>query len=852
MSNDQEKPQPIEQKRDAGDKAKPGTSQKTATESISDEKQAKRHAENFESLSQDTKALGHHTKAEQPFVLHDSKTGETLYDASKRHSKVLDEVSKDADKSTGKKRDVGTKAGERLVQMDKSSHGTEHRESGISAGERLVKMEQALHNDKSSHGTEHRDSGLKAGERLLQMEQALRRDMSRHSGDQSSDLSSASHKIPTPELRPGDSARQVVRRSDRSENAGIRERGSSDSTDAPHERTRVGDTASGTKAGPIKQEFSAWIPDYKTVGTPGAIPKLVEVHMSPKDNLEIERHYKESLHGRDDSKLSDFDRSKLRNLAICDVAIDKYQAALTKSELNDTRNMPDQMRGLMLAGAALQDGAALGATKAVFHKVIEGGAIGDLASGTAMGMAFGKVVATLAANVNPWTRGAALLLRTGGVALAIKEVGDIGSHGWDGLIKSIPALDEVCKHPDEKTFARAKESIAKNLGDPLADAALVGLGFAAAHGIEKAVPGGAKGGGKGSSHESTHHNTRPGANHGELTTQKAHPEQAHHGDNTGNKSHPEPTANKRETHRENRVEEQRHNENQHEKPKLVHSEYSCENKTDDVIRVLKCGEHEEQMLLMQGWFNSIPKGHVEAGSPIKVHVLTDSAADLGKVQRALIPELMRDPVLLKHIAKWKGQDPNIGLKGEGHARAVEPTGVGQGAKGLTIYTATAEDALIVQRRIDGILHEKGLSLDKEIATGNTEVCPGLSKRASICRDTFAQGRDPSGRFGPVIDEAVAQNIHGRYNVKHGERLTPENIKNFEKHTGVKEGSITYSTDGRLMVRGDGGNPNYHGGYYASESGIPTAMGQRVERPALYAIYKACGFDPCNPAIIWKK
>jgi hypothetical protein len=77
MSNDKEKSQPTERQRDAGDNTKPATSQKTATESISNEKQAKRHDENFESLSQNTKALGKHTIAEQPLVLHDSTTGET-------------------------------------------------------------------------------------------------------------------------------------------------------------------------------------------------------------------------------------------------------------------------------------------------------------------------------------------------------------------------------------------------------------------------------------------------------------------------------------------------------------------------------------------------------------------------------------------------------------------------------------------------------------------------------------------------------------------------------------------------------------------------------------------------------
>lgn len=763
MPNDHEKSQPTDRKRDAGDNTKPTTSQKTAAESVSTETQAKRHAENFDSLSHDTKALGHYTKAEQPLVLHDSTTGETLYDASKRHGKVLDQVSGHATDTHAQKQDAG--------------------------------------------------KHLKAGERLLLMEQALLKNKSH----ESKDLSSVSNKIPTLEPRADhhDAASERIAKSD-------------------------SDTVRGDHHSPIKQEFSAWIPDYKTVGAPGVLPKLVEVHMSPSDNREIERHYRESLHGRDESKLSDFDRTKLTNLAICDVAIDKYQTALTKSELNDTRNLPDQVRGLMLAGSALQDGAALGATKAVFHKVIEGGAIGDLASGTAMGMAFGKVVATLAANVNPWTRAAATLMRTGGVALAIKEVGEIGSHGWDGLMKSIPALDEVCKHPDEKTFAKAKESIEKHLGDPLADATLVGLGFAAAHGIEKAIPGGTKSGGKGGSHE----DTGPTANHGDNARSRSHPEE------TSNK-HDAPKDARTEPSKEGQTEAQKHKDVRHDLPRLAHSEYTCENNTEDFFRILKCGEHEERMMYMKGWFASIPKTNVACESPIKVHVLTDSAADLANVQRALIPELLRDPILLKHMGKWKGQDPKIALTGEGHSKVVAPTGEGQGAKGFTIYARSAEDALIVQRRVDAILHEQGLKLKEDMPTGNCETCPGQSKRVAICRDTFAKGRDSNGHLGPVIDEPVALNINMRYGLKPGDRLSAENLRDLEQRTGIARGVLTYSTDGRLMLKGAGGEP-YHGGYYATESGVETAMGKRLERPALYALYRACGFDPCDPTIMWKR
>lgn len=784
MSNDHEKPQPKDHQRDAGDSTKPATSQKTANESISNEKRAKLHDENFESLSQKTKALGKHTIAEHPLVLHDSTTGETLYDASKRRAKVFDKVASETPDSGPKKNDA------------------DH--THLKAGERLLQMEQALHEDKSS-------------------------------GDvNATDHSSVSHKIPSSDMRSIHASKQVAQRDGTAH--GTKAPGGELNQENSREKTsihEVHDTAHGAPAGPIKQEFSAWIPDYKTVGMPGMIPKFLEVHMSPGDNTEIEKHYRKSLNGKDETTLSEFDRTKLKNLAICDVAIDKYQEALTKSELKETHNMPDQVRGLMLAGAALQDGSALGATKAVFHKVIEGGAIGDLASGTAMGLAFGKVVATLAANVNPWTRLAAGALRTGGVAMAIADVGKIGTDSWNGLMKSVPALEELSKHPSEKSFAAAKESIEENLGDPLADVALVGLGFAAAHGIEKALPGG---GGKGGprAHESeSKSSTNPG-------------------DHAAKNQRPEPTSRSEHPTNEARVEEQKHKDKPHESPKISHGEYSCENKTEEFVRILKSGEHEEQMIVMSGWCTSMPKkGNTSSYSPIKVHVLTDSPMDLANVQNALIPELLRDPVLLKHVGQWKGMDPQWGLVGKGNPKVAFPTGEGQGAKGFTIYAQTADDAMIIQNRVDTILYEKGLHLKEEIPTGNCEECPGRSKRVSVCRDTFEEGVDPTGHPGPVVDAVVSKEINSRYKLQPTDRLSDAHLRDLEKRSGIASGALTYSTTGKLMIKGACGKAGYHNGYYAVESGVDTTFGKLVERPALYSLYRACGIDPCDINVVWK-
>lgn len=355
MPSDHEKTNPIEQKRDAGDNTKPETSQKTAAESVSNEQQAKRFDENFESLSHSTKALGNYIKAEQPLILHDSTTGQTLYDASKRRAHAPLESVRD------------------------------HKE--------------------------------------------------------------------------------------------IANKGTADDV--------------------IKQSMVLPVPDFKTLNQPGAIPHFVEVRLGPEDNLAIELRFKEHLHGKNPNTLSEFDRQKLHNLAIADVVIDKYQQALTRDELNQTKNLPAPLAGCMLARDAFIDGCALGATKAVLEKVINENAIGDLASGTAMGFAFGQTVAKLAANLNPWARGIGLLLQSGGVILAAEQIGSIGTAGVNGFGASLPSLEKLINSPSPENLAAAKKIVEDKMGPPLADTGLMASGFALAHGLEKTA-GGAKGPGKNS------------------------------------------------------------------------------------------------------------------------------------------------------------------------------------------------------------------------------------------------------------------------------------------------------------------------------------------------------------------
>lgn len=351
------------------------------------------------------------------------------------------------------------------------------------------------------------------------------------------------------------------------------------------------DTTSSDTRGPLTQDTKLTLPDYKSLSSPfgpaAIMARTVEVKFGPADNGAIEHRMQQLLHGRDFEKLYDFDKEKLQNLAICDVFLDKYQEALSKLEMKDAGAMPVQLRGGYLAGAALEDGAALGATRQVLRKCIDEGALGDLSSGTAIGIALGKVVAKLAAGINPWTRGAAILLQAGGVGLLAKQVLDIGDGCIKGLNNSGPALQNLINDPSEANLAEAKSKVDEQLGGPLADGALVAVGFAAAHGVEKVAM---------------------------RATKSGVPQEK-----TGIKS--------KET-----------NEAESRRAELtLLKDFSIEGGSQYNFRMLNFDDQKVGLYKQGSFFfgKFTTKGFK---SPIKLHVMTDSPEDLHQLQKALIPE----------------------------------------------------------------------------------------------------------------------------------------------------------------------------------------------------------------------
>src|SRR5262249_46138533 len=118
-------------------------------------------------------------------------------------------------------------------------------------------------------------------------------------------------------------------------------------------------------------------------------------------------------------------------------------------------------------------------------------------------------------------------------------------------------------------------------------------------------------------------------------------------------------------------------------------------------RVFHSGDYHVQLMKLPDsgwWWGKFPTGDM---SPLKVHINTSGAEDLGKLQAALIEKLEKDPILKENIVGWKTMDPLFGTEGEG--RGVKPTGEGQKAKAFTLYLKDGADETAVAKRLDAIL-----------------------------------------------------------------------------------------------------------------------------------------------------
>ncbi len=234
----------------------------------------------------------------------------------------------------------------------------------------------------------------------------------------------------------------------------------------------------------FQNELRIPLPDINSF-VPGSIPRFVSIKLGPEDDREILKQFKQELERRDQRKLSDSDREKLHDIAVCDVVIRKYQDALTEREISIARSLPPEQRGGFLTKAAVLDGACLGGTKEVLHKVIAENEVENQMTGLGVGLLLGKTVGILATSSNLALRGIGVLLQTGGLALAAEEVSKIGEKYCNGFGKALPALFTLHENPSAKNLEIAKHLVENELGPPIADTALFAAGLAAGHAADR-------------------------------------------------------------------------------------------------------------------------------------------------------------------------------------------------------------------------------------------------------------------------------------------------------------------------------------------------------------------------------
>ena len=236
---------------------------------------------------------------------------------------------------------------------------------------------------------------------------------------------------------------------------------------------------------------------------------------------------------------------------------------------------------------------------------------------------------------------------------------------------------------------------------------------------------------------------------------------------------------------------------------------------------------------------------------VKLHITTDSPADLGKLQAALIPELNKNPELAK-VTAWKTFDPAIGA-GTATPDFV-PTGKGQAAKGFTVYARTPEEAVQIQKTIDKILKDKGLGLDTPIASGNIDSIRGSSNRVGIVRDTYQPAQMPKGSYEQAakVDKVLQEHIQSSIGMKPGDSFTDAHLRQIELQSGLRPNTLALDKNGdlALLTQARGSSVINHGGepkLYLDESRAGKEFGDLTDRQAYYGLAKKYLPDGKDPA-----
>src|SRR5262249_58046413 len=117
-----------------------------------------------------------------------------------------------------------------------------------------------------------------------------------------------------------------------------------------------------------------------------------------------------------------------------------------------------------------------------------------------------------------------------------------------------------------------------------------------------------------------------------------------------------------------------------------------------------------------------------------------------------------------------------------------PTGVGNEAKGFTIYVKDPADAIKVQQKLDDLLADSGLAVEKPLNTGNVDrIAPG-SNRVGVVRDAYPLAYTEKGAVAYGLDDRLVEKIQADAGAS-GRRMTDVELRGVEKDAGLKEGTL---------------------------------------------------------------
>jgi hypothetical protein len=272
----------------------------------------------------------------------------------------------------------------------------------------------------------------------------------------------------------------------------------------------------------------------------------------------------------------------------------------------------------------------------------------------------------------------------------------------------------------------------------------------------------------------------------------------------------------------------------------------------------KVGDTQTELYENGGWYyprRDVPTPPLDRG--VKIHVFATGNEDLARLQEVLIPALQNDPVLRELVPEWKTLDPRFRDPKAAAAAGRSPDGAA-----FTIGVKDPADLAKVQARIDEIISEHP-ELKLQAPPQALNKFAGTSNRVGTVRDFWPASELPSEtvldsakleeykrvlevkpgeRFSPdqlaylehdrhlklryddagnllvrevgaQVDSSVVTRINESFNLSPGERLSPEQIKQVESKSGIKEGSLSYDQSGNLVLKGTPGESIPQGDNY---------------------------------------